>query len=194
MTTIFNTSNSRSVKVKFKKVNRCLKFFQVNRFILLFIVGIFSFLSIHIWNEELQFVHKIYELLNRMVNVGSHINMLPSSGNAIVENRSGDRNSYAPSFTNATTTTSDFNNDCRDCGNGELSFLTVSRVQLALSKHPLKNASFHESVKGLTAEASLVEYIKYLYRQPACRRKSNGMQMPVFISMANVYSDLYWQL
>ena len=84
--------------------------------------------------------------------------------------------------------------ECVECGEQELSFLTVARVQYALSKHPFRHKTFQHYLNNSANNGvfTLISYIKYLYEHPACRRY--GVQLPVFVSMANVYSDLYWQL
>mmetsp|Transcript_33096 Transcript_33096/g.47855 ORF Transcript_33096/g.47855 Transcript_33096/m.47855 type:complete len:460 (-) Transcript_33096:881-2260(-) len=83
--------------------------------------------------------------------------------------------------------------DCKNCAVGELSFLTVDNVRYVLSRHPFKSSEFQALLRNGSV-STMVDYIEYLYRQPACRWPSDGKQLPVFISMANVYSDLYWQL
>ena len=84
--------------------------------------------------------------------------------------------------------------ECFDCGLQELSFLTIDRVRNALSKHPFRHIAFQRylNISAKKGVFTLVSYIKYLYEHPACRR--HGIQLPVFVSMANVFSDLYWQL
>ena len=84
--------------------------------------------------------------------------------------------------------------ECFDCGLQELSFLTIDRVRNALSKHPFRHIAFQRylNISAKKGVFTLVNYIKYLYEHPACRR--HGIQLPVFVSMANVFSDLYWQL
>jgi hypothetical protein len=83
--------------------------------------------------------------------------------------------------------------ECKNCAVGELEFLTVTNVRYVLSKHPFQSSEFEALLLSGTA-STMVDHIEYLYRQPSCRWPRDGKQLPVFISMANVYSDLYWQL
>lgn len=86
------------------------------------------------------------------------------------------------------------NNSNTFAGNvGELLFLTIPIVQDALANHPFKTEEFQKSL-NFKSNSNLVHYMKFLFDRPTCRRRIDGKQLPVFVSMANVYSDLYWQL
>lgn len=65
----------------------------------------------------------------------------------------------------------------------ELKYLTVSIVQDALRKHPFKLIS-----NDMKNKFTMIDYIQHLHKQDECK------DLPIFTSMANVYSDLYWQL
>lgn len=56
------------------------------------------------------------------------------------------------------------------------------KVRISLNEHPLiKN-------RELFASYTLEETLKYMSLQPFCLDK------PIFTSMGNIYSDLYWQM
>jgi hypothetical protein len=57
------------------------------------------------------------------------------------------------------------------------------KVQQTLASHP-----FHRLTSEERNTFALEDYLHYLHQQPECRDK------PIFTSMANVFSDLYWQL
>ena len=58
---------------------------------------------------------------------------------------------------------------------------TVDATTLAFSRHPFHSYNNKEN-------SSLVDYMKYLSLQPEC------ITSPIFITMARVQNDLYWQL
>lgn len=59
----------------------------------------------------------------------------------------------------------------------------ISTVLKQLKAHPFSRLSNLQR-----ANFSLVDYFDFLYHQPECDK------LPIFTSMANVYSELYWQL
>jgi hypothetical protein len=59
----------------------------------------------------------------------------------------------------------------------------VLKVQQTLANHP-----FHRLTPEQRNSFALEDYLHYLHQQPECKDK------PIFTSMANVFSDLYWQL
>lgn len=60
---------------------------------------------------------------------------------------------------------------------------TLMEVIQALQSHPLTRLQ-----KGDRRAMSLEDQLLYMHSQPECKH------VPIFTSMANVFSDLYWQL
>lgn len=59
----------------------------------------------------------------------------------------------------------------------------VEQVHAILENHPL-----HSLSNETKAKMSLEDYFVFMHAQPGCQH------VPIFTSMANVFSDLYWQL
>lgn len=59
----------------------------------------------------------------------------------------------------------------------------ATQVHTALLQHPL-----HSLSAKARAKMSLEDHFVFMHEQPECQH------VPIFTSMANVFSDLYWQL
>jgi len=111
----------------------------------------------------------------------------PPKGSTVISSiRAGPNQDGAKSIELATTqrlTAKPTQQPVRSVSHEEVGESSATLVQHMLAGHP-----FHSLSPAQRSSMSLEDHFVYLQKQDVCKN------VPIFTSMANVFSDLYWQL